>query len=337
MTPVPLDLPLRPSEAAELAHLVFDLAESKPLAEEVRSRIAARGAVLRLETVTPWFGSLERDPVHPSSYYLAVDGAAGEPLLLHMAVAAAPTSSVFFKPLLIGRMRRPNGPEIILNTVPFGPAEQERLAQFAGRIDSAFLPRPHGSRVAVTMESRDPEKELPAAFEAFRAVWKRTGKNIAAVAVPPGTGARRFYYAALWAAIRAGWREGYCAGVTISSKEEARDAAMFSKLTVAVNPGPSSLEAAARLHEAVRVARSSLKTGRSFDLEIAFDGAVSPGQLEFCLDWLRERGHAAQLVSAAANTGTDLAAAARRYQCGLNAPATSHVEAIAEIAERLLG
>ena len=68
MTPVPLDLPLRPSEAAELAILVFEQAERKPLNDEVRNRLAARAAVLRLETVTPYFGSLVRDPVHPSSY-----------------------------------------------------------------------------------------------------------------------------------------------------------------------------------------------------------------------------------------------------------------------------
>jgi hypothetical protein len=132
VTPVPLDLPLRPSEAAELAILIFDQAERGPLNDEVRNRLAARAAVLRLETVTPYFGSLARDPVHPSSYYLAVDAGRGEPLLLHLAPATAPTSSIFYKPLLIGRMRRPNGPEIVINSLPFvppapaGPASRHR-------------------------------------------------------------------------------------------------------------------------------------------------------------------------------------------------------------------
>ena len=95
MTPVPLDLPLRPPEAAELASLIFDLAERKPLTDEIRNRVAARAAPLRLESLKPCFGSLARDPVHHSTYYMAVDVPDSPPLLLHMALAAAPTSSIF--------------------------------------------------------------------------------------------------------------------------------------------------------------------------------------------------------------------------------------------------
>ncbi|HYW48694.1 MAG TPA: hypothetical protein VE959_37870 [Bryobacteraceae bacterium] len=243
MTPVPLDLPLRTSEAAELANLIFDQAERKALTEEVRNRLAARASVLRLETITPWFGSLARDPVHPSSYYVAVDGARGEPLLLHVALATAPTSSIFYKPLLIGRMRRPNGFEMVLNAVPFGAGERERLEQFAQRIDTAFLPRPQGIRTAIAIEPADPEKELPGAFEAFRAVWKRTGKNVAAMGVAAGTDARRLYSAGLWAAIRAGWREGFSAGVKIAAsetpepaREAIREAAAFTRFAIDIGP-----------------------------------------------------------------------------------------------------
>ena len=115
MTPVPLELPLRPAEAADLANLIFDHAEGKPLSDDVRNRLAARAAVLKFQTFSPFLGSLERDPVHHSVYYLAVDSATGEgdgpavPLLLHIARANAPTSSLYPKPLLIGRMRRPTG------------------------------------------------------------------------------------------------------------------------------------------------------------------------------------------------------------------------------------
>ena len=90
VTPVPLELPLRPAEAAELAHLIFDQAERKSLTGEVRNRLAARARVLRLSTITPYFGSLGRDPVHPSAYYLAVDGEHGVPHLLYIALANAP-------------------------------------------------------------------------------------------------------------------------------------------------------------------------------------------------------------------------------------------------------
>ena len=234
MTPVPLDLPLRPSEAAELAILIFEQAERKPLNDEVRNRLAARAAVLRLETVAPYFGSLVRDPVHPSSYYLAVDAGRGEPLLLHLAPATAPTSSVFYKPLLIGRMRRPNGPEIVINSVPFGPSDHENLEKFVAQIGAAFLPRPQGLRPAIAVSGA-----LPAAFDAFRAILKRSGKNLAATAANPAASSRDFYYAGLCAAIRAGWREGYSAGVQLvvtgdnveAARETIRNAAGFTRFS----------------------------------------------------------------------------------------------------------
>jgi len=203
VTPVRLDLPVRPSEAAELANLVFDLAERAPLTDDIRNRIAARASALRLDTIRPYFGSLERDPVHPSSYYLAIDGAAAEPLLLHMALATAPTSSLFPKPLLIGRMRRLRGPEMVINAIPFAPSDSEQIEKFCFRIDTAFLPRPQGPGPTITVSGDPPSQVQPAAFEAFRSVLKRTGKNLTSfgLATAPDAG--------LWSAIRAGWREGY--------------------------------------------------------------------------------------------------------------------------------
>ena len=234
MTPVPLDLPLRPSEAAELAILIFEQAERKPLNDEVRNRLAARAAVLGLETIAPYFGSLVRDPVHPSSYYLAVDAGRGESLLLHLAPATAPTSSIFYKPLLIGRMRRPNGPEIVVNAVPFGPLDHENLEKFVSQIGAAFLPRPQGLRPAIAVSS-----DLAAAFGAFRAILKRSGRNLAATAANPAGSSRDFYYAGLCAAIRAGWREGYSAGVHVvvtrhnpeAARETIRNAAGFTRFS----------------------------------------------------------------------------------------------------------
>jgi hypothetical protein len=357
VTPVPLDLPLRPAEAAEVADLVFDQAERKPLTGEIRNRLAARASGLRLESFQPWFGSLVRDPVHPSSYYLAVDSAAGEPLLLHFAVAAAPTSSIFHKPLLIGRMRRPNGPEMVLNAVPFGPQDRERIEQFAAQLDAAFLPKPQGARLTIAVEGAAPEK----AFEAFRVVWKRTGKNVAALAGPADR-----YHAVLWAAIRAGWREGYSAGVRIpagespdSAKETIRQAAGFSRFTVdaartAAAGDPEEqfdrcfpaeergwifdefgttfpdkdlmrlavewgpgLKAAGRLHEAIRQAR-----GKSFDFELSFASAASVTSAEdlaFCLRWLRARGQAAQLAAPRFRQNLpELAQVCRQFQCTLS-------------------
>jgi len=133
-----------------VANLIFDQAERKPLSEELRSRLAGRAAVLRLAGLTPYFGSLERDPVHPSTYYLAVDGAEGQPLLLHMVLATAPTSSLFSKPWLVGRMPRHNGREMVINCLPFGPADRESIEKFAA-IEPRFLPRPQGPRAAIVV------------------------------------------------------------------------------------------------------------------------------------------------------------------------------------------
>ena len=233
MTPVPLDLPLRPSEAAEVANLIFEHAERKPLTDEIRNRVAARASVLRLETLTPYFGSLARDPIHPSAYYLAVDGQNGEPFLLYMAPAAAPTSSIFHKPLLIGRMRRPGGPELVINAVAFGPADFENLDKFTGKIDGAFLPKPQGSRSAIAA--------VPAAdtFDSFRAIWKSTGKNLAAIS----GGSLNAYYSGVWSAIRAGWREGYSAAIAFRAgtpvealREAIREAAGFTVFALDIAP-----------------------------------------------------------------------------------------------------
>jgi hypothetical protein len=217
-----------------LAILIFEQTERKPLNDEVRNRLAARAAVLRLETVTPYFGSLARDPVHPFTYYLAIDAGRGEPLLLHLAPATAPTSSIFYKPLLIGRMRRPNGPEIVINAVPFGPSDHENLEKFVSGTGAAFLPRPQGLRPAIAVSGA-----LPAAFDAFRAILKRSGKNLAATAANPAVSSGDFYDAGLWAAIRAGWREGYSAGIQLAvtgdnieaARETIRNAAGFTRFS----------------------------------------------------------------------------------------------------------
>ncbi len=231
MTPVPLDLPLRPSEAAEVANLVFDLAERRPLTGDLRNRIAARVAALQLESIAPLMGSLARDPVHHSTYYLVVDVAGGPPQLLHMALASAPTSGVFHKPLLICRVRRAGGPEAVINAIPFGPADAETLEKYVSRVDSAFAPRPQGQHAAMVAAPARPETGMAAAFDAFRRILKRTGRNLAAVEMPPPA-----YDSGLRAAVRAGWRDGYSAGVAIrageTSRENVRQAARFTRFRI---------------------------------------------------------------------------------------------------------
>jgi hypothetical protein len=320
VTPVPLDLPLRPAEAAEVGTLIFEQAERKPLTDEVRNRIAARAAVLQLESLTPRLLSLARDPVHPSSYYFAAN-AGGQPTLLHVALATAPTSSVFPKPLLIGRMRRAGGPELIINAIPFGPADEDHIEKFVTRVDAAFLPRPQGARPAIVVESNAAE-----AFESFRAIWKKTGKNLAAIAAPAGVPPRKAYYAGLWAAIWSGWREGFSFGYEIpiatdsveAAKNAIRDAPGYSHYALDTSGlGDRSLDIAAQVHEFIRQTRSARKITRSFDFEIDL-GSVNADRAGEGLEWLRSREHAAQFLACGIERVEELAEVARRSQCVLS-------------------
>ena len=342
VTPVPFDLPLRPSEAAALANLVFDYAERKELHHELRNRLAVRAAALRLETITPYFGSLERDRVHPSSYYLAVDGEYGAPLLLHMALATAPTSSIFQKPLLIGRAPRSSGPGMVINAVSFHAFDAENIDKFVSHVGAAFVPQPQGARPAITAMAQRAE-QVPGAFAAFRAILKRTGRNLAAVRyTAPGKGGEDicgFYYAAVWAAIRAGWREGYSVGLSIPGASDAvsgmlREAAGFTLFEFAA--GLENLDAVERLYGLIRKSRK----GRPFDFELSMEQSeapTAPEDLLYCLYELRSRDCPAQLAAprlARRGLSRDqeliegLVAVARNHQCMLSV-AREHLEAVA--------
>jgi hypothetical protein len=266
-----MDLPVKASEAAALAELIFQHVEGKRLNDDLRNRLAGRSGQLQISTFKPYFGSLARDPVHPSTYYLAVDGRNSQPLLLHIALASAPTSGVFPNALLIGRMRA-SGKEIVVNSIPFASKDWENVGRYATQVDKAFLPRPQGPRPAIAVGNRHPEISLPAAFEAFRTIFKKTSVNMASTAQlsatremttddavasrdgenPTAAGhtrvsIRHLYNAGLWAAIRAGWREGYNAEAdhfivsgntpdeisrsVESAKEGIRQAAGYTKFT----------------------------------------------------------------------------------------------------------
>ena len=303
MTPVPLELPLRPAEAADLANLIFDHAESKPLSSDVRNRLAARAVLLKPQTFSPFLGSLERDPVHPSVYYLAVDGET--PLLLHIALAAAPTSSIYHKTLLIGRMRRPNGPEIVINAIPFAPTDRRNIETFAARINPAFYPLPQGARATITVEA-----DFPAAFDTFRSIQKRTGKNFAAFSGD--------YHAALWAAIRAGWRAPYTIALDYSPDSTP---AAYSRYAIALTP--EGVEQTCRQLGQLRQVRAAARITRAFDLELVAATPMTAESLRATLELLRERGHTPQLVCpgpVAAQHLDEMAAAAQHYQVTLSFP-----------------
>jgi hypothetical protein len=209
MTPVPIDLPLRPSEAAALASLVYEHAGERRLSDDVRSRLAGRASTLGLKTVAPYFGSLEPDPVHPATYYLAVDGLAGQqrtPLLLHMTPASSPASGLFPKALLIGRMRPAASREIVMNAIPFRPDDSAPVSTFATEISRSFLPRAHGALPLIWVDTAGNALAAADALHAFRSLLRSTGLNIAGLRC--GAGLQAFWQI-VWAAIRAGYREGY--------------------------------------------------------------------------------------------------------------------------------
>jgi hypothetical protein len=310
MTPIPLHLPVRPDEASELAALIFEHAERKPLTGELRNRLNARAAVLRLESLTPYLGSLSRDPVHASTYYLAVDGEDAAPLLLHIALAGAPTSSTFHNALLIGRTRRMNGPEFVINALPFGPANREDIDRFTARIDPAFQPRPQGSRATLTIRS-----DYPRAFDFFRSAYKRTNRNLAAVAGD--------FHHCVWSAIRAGWRQDYTVVAEIAmdhTNEVVRDTLAYTRFTVDVTAlprGAAALKAAADEHEEIRQARALLKTGRDFDFEVEL-GDLAAKELASALEHLRQQGHAPQMVGVETAAVDEISEVARQYQITLS-------------------
>lgn len=319
MTPSLFDLPVRTGEAAAIANLVFEVAGEKPLSEDLRGRIAARAGLLRLENTVPYFGSLERDPIHPAAIYLAIDAIGGEHLLLRMAPATTPSSGLFPKSILIGRLPGPKGQELVINALPFAPGDHDAVRTFAEQVNTAFLPRPQGNRSAIIAVG-----EAAKAFEAFRAILKNRGINFAGVA-DANEG--------IWAAIRTGWREGYTAetpefAVPAEMGKEFRDqiaphllCSQFTADARDIALDGAAL-AAAKVFDALRELKTARRTARTFDLCIRLRSAAQAA--DFLSAW-REGGRAPILIKPdlhPADSLADLAAEARAFQSVL---AVDHV------------
>jgi hypothetical protein len=210
LTPTLFDLPIRAPEAAQLGVLILEHAGEKPITQDLRNRIASRAVVLKLGGITPYFGSMERDPIHPSAIYLAVDGLGRQPLLLRIAPNATPASGLFPKAILIGRVPGPGGMELVLNAVPFSHRDGAPIGTFATKVNQAFQPRAAGSRSVITVESAHPEAVYPEALAAFRTILVERNLNMA------GFVDRQ---AGIWAAIRFGWRDGFV-GLDADSPKE---------------------------------------------------------------------------------------------------------------------
>jgi len=285
MSMIPLVLPLRANEAAALADLVYSQLEGQPLTTDLRNRFAGRLPQLALETFTPFPGSLARDPIHPSTYYIAIETQSA-PMLLRIALASSPASGLFPGAMLIGRMRPGGGREIVINAVPFNFSDREHVRTFAEQVDRAFLPHPQGPQSAIVAEGPD----FTAAFRAFRAILKSTGLNLAAIAGD--------FDAGLWSAIRAGWREGW------NAQSSDPSAAEYTKFSVEGNP-----EQLDEIYDQIR----ALKGGHVFDFEIA--GA---GDAAHTLEWMKARGKPVQFIVVSSDAGPELAAVARQHNAILS-------------------
>ena len=268
MFSVPLQLPLKASEAATLAGLVFQQAQGRKLDADLRSRLGSRIQALRLSSIAPFAASLQQDPIHPDTYYVIAD-TRGEPRqcwLLRLALASSPSSGLFPNSVLIGRMRTHVGHEVVVNAIPFDPHYRDNIRKFAERVDPAFLPRPQGAATSISVEHAD----LPSTFEAYRNILRTTGSNVAAVPVQD----QAQVDAVLWAAIRAGWREGY----TLEADEALTGC---TKFTV----------------QATELETSYEQVGRKFDLELAFDlESSTPEKIAACLRFLKSIGRSVQFV-----------------------------------------
>jgi hypothetical protein len=234
---------------------------------------------------------------------------------------------------------------VVVNAANFGPADTDAIDTFATQVDRAFLPRPQGSAPSITVVSSDPERELPLAFAGFRLAQRATGINTASIAAPPGLAAR-ILPAAVWCAIRAGWRDGY----NLEAEPLAPDGATLAEYT-GEPPAADTLDwvleefgrrftiansvcqlepveikdlyaryaapitAAEKLFDSVRRHRIAAGHGRAFDFEIAAPRAGWRAVL-FCLHWLKSRGRPATLISApmpSIEDATQLGAVSRHF------------------------
>ena len=310
-------MPLRSSEAAAIADVLFqsvdELAKSgRKLTDDARHRWAGRLKNIETPTVRVYPLSLEQDPIHPSSYYLAVDGlnhGVVTPLLLRLGLASSPASGLFPKSVLIGRMRPAGGREVVVNAIPFGPTDEEPVRTFTEQVTKSFQPRPQGAQPALIV----PVAAASLAFEAHRRIVRDTGQNRASFAADFASAARADI-GVLWAAVRAGWRDGYNLGVTgipaqTSSHEPLESLGAFTRFSVEAK----DLAAAAAVYDHLR--RFKL---RGFDFELDFRGGqLTAAALGECLSAWRAAGRPVQSIVPPAGADFEAWAAAARQHNAL--------------------
>ena len=200
----------------ELGQLLFHEVSNRDVDDELRRRIAEKAGPADAD----WrfhFPSLTCDPEDERTLHLAADRAGDEN-----------------KSELLTFSRADDG-MVQIRERPFRPTDRDTVREMAAK-DTRFLPRPQKHLPAVAAGNRHPEICLPAVFDAFDRVLNESGVNMASTVQlsatremtideaitardgedPTEIGHTRvsiehLYHSGLWAAIRAGWRNGYSA------------------------------------------------------------------------------------------------------------------------------
>jgi hypothetical protein len=304
---------VKANEAGTLADLLLQQVEGRALTDDLRSRLAARIKSLRLSNLNVFARSLQKDPIHPSVYYIAVGklADAGSTMLLRIARASSPSSGLFPNSQLIGRMRTGSGHEIVINAIPFAQSNRGNIRTFVERVDTAFVPRPRGTASAIEVNAS------VGAFDALRTIFKATGKNLASVCSPECE-------TAMWCAVMSGWRGGY-------------SASGYSKYSIDVTSGT---EAAAWAYDEIQSQR------RRFDFEISFVSSPDPTtarDLSRFLEFFKARGQPVQFVAPKLGAGVEglshLADVAQSFNAilSVHARATESAETIEQIVKACSG
>jgi hypothetical protein len=174
------------------------------------------------------------------------------PVLLHFALAASVNGTEFPGAVLVGRVRPGGGREVIVTAAPFSASSREQVRAFLDHVDNAFLPTPQGGASSISMGVRHPALSIPEVFDGCRRVLDKLGWNPASLHGDGIASGTDLYDAAVWSAIRSGWREGYNLeaehiGVRSGTPEEVaesmeaarnaiRTAAGYTKFTIDTSP-----------------------------------------------------------------------------------------------------
>jgi hypothetical protein len=227
-----------PDELLALAELLLPIARTGKVTNESRARLQPELAERDFTSIRAYPGSLEQDPAQADCCYLAVDvidGNAVQPQLMQLS-AGSMRSAVRFGNPVREMLLQLNAGEGRLKAYSFSSYDHDTIGAFAREVAPVFLPRPQRERPAIAAGNRHPEISLPAVFAGFRTILEKLGVNMASTvqlsatremttddAIAARTGEdpvamghtrvsiRHLYYTGLWAAIRAGWREGYTA------------------------------------------------------------------------------------------------------------------------------